>query len=64
MDYIDAEETGDLQKMREISIQFGSTAKSTPRSSAPCEYSSEIKCNCVCIIPIIVYLLGKGKNVF
>uniref|UniRef100_A0A674P167 Ess-2 splicing factor homolog n=1 Tax=Takifugu rubripes TaxID=31033 RepID=A0A674P167_TAKRU len=35
MDYIDAEETGDLQKMREISIQFGSTAKSTPRSSAP-----------------------------
>lgn len=37
MDYIDAEETGDLQRMREISIQYGSSSKSTPRSSAPCE---------------------------
>lgn len=35
MDYIDAEENGDLQRMREISIQFGSSSKSTPRSNAP-----------------------------
>lgn len=38
MDYIDAEENGDLERMREISIQYGSSLeKSTPRSSAPCE---------------------------
>ncbi|XP_062290730.1 splicing factor ESS-2 homolog [Scomber scombrus] len=36
MDYIDAEENGDLGRMREISIQYGSSlTKSTPRSSAP-----------------------------
>lgn len=37
-DYLDAEENGDLERMREISIQYGSSlAKSTPRSTAPCE---------------------------
>ncbi|XP_034751821.1 splicing factor ESS-2 homolog [Etheostoma cragini] len=35
-DYLDAEETGDLERMREISIRYGSSlTKSTPRSSAP-----------------------------
>ncbi|XP_056288388.1 splicing factor ESS-2 homolog [Pseudoliparis swirei] len=35
-DYLDAEETGDLGRMREISIRYGSSlTKSTPRSSAP-----------------------------
>lgn len=37
-DYLEAEENGDLGKMREISIKYGSSlAKSTPRSTAPCE---------------------------
>lgn len=35
-DYLEAEECGDLVKMREISIRYGSSmAKSTPRSTAP-----------------------------
>lgn len=35
-DYLDAEESGDLERMREISIRYGtSLTKSTPRSSAP-----------------------------
>ncbi|KAM3874448.1 splicing factor ESS-2 homolog [Diretmus argenteus] len=35
-DYLEAEETGDLEKMREISIRYGSSlTKSTPRSTAP-----------------------------
>ncbi|XP_067106585.1 splicing factor ESS-2 homolog [Osmerus mordax] len=35
-DYLEAEECGDLEKMREISIRYGSSmAKSTPRSTAP-----------------------------
>lgn len=35
-DYLEAEETGDLERMREISIRYGSSVtKSTPRSSAP-----------------------------
>ncbi|XP_068430243.1 splicing factor ESS-2 homolog [Clinocottus analis] len=35
-DYLDAEETGDLGRMREISIRYGSSlTKTTPRSSAP-----------------------------
>ncbi|XP_040914436.1 splicing factor ESS-2 homolog [Toxotes jaculatrix] len=35
-DYLEAEETGDLERMREISIRYGSSlTKSTPRSSAP-----------------------------
>ncbi|XP_035638636.1 splicing factor ESS-2 homolog [Oncorhynchus keta] len=35
-DYLEAEENGDLGKMREISIKYGSSlAKSTPRSTAP-----------------------------
>lgn len=35
-DYLDAEEVGDLERMREISIRYGSSlTKSTPRSSAP-----------------------------
>uniref|UniRef100_A0A8C7X3R7 Ess-2 splicing factor homolog n=1 Tax=Oryzias sinensis TaxID=183150 RepID=A0A8C7X3R7_9TELE len=35
-DYLEAEENGDLEKMREISIRFGSNlTKSTPQSSAP-----------------------------
>lgn len=39
-DYLEAEEHGDLERMRAISIQYGSTlAKSTPRTPAPCEYN-------------------------
>uniref|UniRef100_A0A3B3B791 Ess-2 splicing factor homolog n=1 Tax=Oryzias melastigma TaxID=30732 RepID=A0A3B3B791_ORYME len=35
-EYLEAEESGDLEKMREISIRFGSSlSKSTPQSSAP-----------------------------
>ncbi|CAL8387161.1 unnamed protein product [Boreogadus saida] len=35
-DYLDAEECGDLGRMREISIRYGSSLnKSTPRSTAP-----------------------------
>ncbi|XP_053735500.1 splicing factor ESS-2 homolog [Synchiropus splendidus] len=35
-DYLEAEENGDLERMREISIRYGSSlAKSTPQSSAP-----------------------------
>ncbi|XP_029024046.1 splicing factor ESS-2 homolog [Betta splendens] len=35
-DYLEAEESGDLERMREISIRYGSSlTKSTPRSSAP-----------------------------
>ncbi|XP_061782853.1 splicing factor ESS-2 homolog [Nerophis lumbriciformis] len=35
-DYLDAEESGDLERMREISIRYGnSLSKNTPRSSAP-----------------------------
>ncbi|KAI9534640.1 Splicing factor ESS-2 [Dissostichus eleginoides] len=35
-EYLEAEETGDLVRMREISIRYGSSlTKSTPRSSAP-----------------------------
>ncbi|XP_020485495.1 splicing factor ESS-2 homolog [Labrus bergylta] len=35
-DYLDAEENGDLGRMREISIRYGSSlTKSTPRSNAP-----------------------------
>lgn len=35
-DYLDAEENGDLERMREISIRYGSSlTKSTPRSTAP-----------------------------
>lgn len=35
-DYLDAEENGDLERMREISIRYGSSlAKSTPQTSAP-----------------------------
>ncbi|XP_071766473.1 splicing factor ESS-2 homolog isoform X1 [Centroberyx gerrardi] len=35
-DYLEAEENGDLERMREISIRCGSSlTKSTPRSSAP-----------------------------
>lgn len=35
-DYLEAEENGDLERMRAISIQYGSTlAKSTPRTPAP-----------------------------
>ncbi|XP_074473591.1 splicing factor ESS-2 homolog isoform X1 [Sebastes fasciatus] len=35
-DYLDAEDTGDLERMREISIRYGSSlTKSTPRSTAP-----------------------------
>ncbi|KAM4634400.1 splicing factor ESS-2 homolog [Polymixia lowei] len=35
-DYLDAEENGDLERMREISIRYGSSlTKSTPRASAP-----------------------------
>ncbi|AWP15242.1 putative protein DGCR14 [Scophthalmus maximus] len=35
-DYLEAEETGDLGRMREISIRYGSSVtKCTPRSSAP-----------------------------
>ncbi|KAK6322126.1 hypothetical protein J4Q44_G00069180 [Coregonus suidteri] len=35
-DYLEAEENGDLGKMREISIKYGSSlAKSTPHSTAP-----------------------------
>ncbi|XP_029921240.1 splicing factor ESS-2 homolog isoform X2 [Myripristis murdjan] len=35
-DYLEAEENGDLERMREISIRYGSSlTKSTPRSSAP-----------------------------
>ncbi|XP_077594236.1 splicing factor ESS-2 homolog [Stigmatopora nigra] len=33
-DYLDAEESGDLERMREISIRYGKF-KTTPRSSAP-----------------------------
>lgn len=37
-EYLEAEETGDLVRMREISIRYGSSlTKSTPRSSAPCK---------------------------
>lgn len=37
-DYLEAEDNGDLERMREISIRYGSSlTKSTPRSSAPCE---------------------------
>lgn len=39
-DYLEAEECGDLEKMREISIRYGSSmAKSTPRSTAPCTFT-------------------------
>lgn len=35
-EYLEAEENGDLQRMREISIKYGSSlAKSTPQSAAP-----------------------------
>ncbi|XP_054614050.1 splicing factor ESS-2 homolog [Dunckerocampus dactyliophorus] len=35
-DYLDAEEIGDLERMREISIRYGnSLSKNTPRSTAP-----------------------------
>lgn len=35
-DYLEAEENGDLEKMREIAIKYGSSlSKSTPRSTAP-----------------------------
>uniref|UniRef100_A0A3Q0SHE5 Ess-2 splicing factor homolog n=1 Tax=Amphilophus citrinellus TaxID=61819 RepID=A0A3Q0SHE5_AMPCI len=35
-EYLEAEENGDLERMREISIQYGSSlTKSTPQSSAP-----------------------------
>lgn len=35
-DYLDAEENGDLERMREISIRYGSSlAKSTPKASVP-----------------------------
>lgn len=35
-DYLEAEETGDVERMREISIRYGSSlAKSTPQSSVP-----------------------------
>ncbi|KAF7667543.1 hypothetical protein LDENG_00057790 [Lucifuga dentata] len=35
-DYLEAEENGDFERMREISIRYGSSVtKSTPRSSAP-----------------------------
>ncbi|XP_041826658.1 splicing factor ESS-2 homolog isoform X1 [Melanotaenia boesemani] len=34
-DYLEAEENGDLERMREISIRYGSSLKSTPHSSAP-----------------------------
>ncbi|MBN3304278.1 splicing factor ESS-2 homolog [Amia ocellicauda] len=35
-EYLEAEENGDLQKMRDIAIRFGSSmSKSTPRSTAP-----------------------------
>lgn len=41
-DYLDAEESGDLERMREISIRYGSSlAKSTPRSTAPCKQYNE-----------------------
>lgn len=37
-DYLEAEENGDLQRMREIAIKFGSAmAKYTPRTYVPCE---------------------------
>lgn len=41
-DYLEAEENGDLERMRAISIQYGSTlAKSTPRTPAPCQYNEK-----------------------
>lgn len=37
-DYLEAEENGDLQRMREIAIKYGSAmAKYTPRTYVPCE---------------------------
>ncbi|GLD74062.1 protein DGCR14 [Lates japonicus] len=42
-DYLEAEENGDLERMREISIRYGSSlTKSTPRSSAPCVSESPL----------------------
>ncbi|KAM9306153.1 splicing factor ESS-2 homolog isoform 2-T3 [Pholidichthys leucotaenia] len=36
MDYLEAEENGDLERMRDISIRYGSSlAKSTPQAAAP-----------------------------
>lgn len=41
-DYLEAEEHGDLERMRAISIQYGSTlAKSTPKTPAPCKYNNK-----------------------
>lgn len=38
-DYLEAEENGDLEKMREIAIKYGSASnRSTPRVNMPCKY--------------------------
>ena len=47
-DYLDAEECGDLGRMREISIRYGSSLnKSTPRSTAPCKNRYLLLCDMV-----------------
>uniref|UniRef100_A0A671KXY8 Ess-2 splicing factor homolog n=1 Tax=Sinocyclocheilus anshuiensis TaxID=1608454 RepID=A0A671KXY8_9TELE len=41
-DYLEAEEGGDLEQMREIAIKYGSAmAKYTPRTYVPCEATKE-----------------------
>lgn len=38
-DYLEAEEHGDLEKMREIAIKYGSVSnRSTPRVNMPCKF--------------------------
>lgn len=40
-EYLEAEENGDLERMRVIAIRYGSSlAKSTPQSSAPCQQNN------------------------
>lgn len=42
-DYLEAEENGDLEKMREIAIKYGSASnRSTPRVNMPCKYQGGI----------------------
>lgn len=42
-EYLEAEENGDLERMRAIAIRYGSSlAKSTPQSSAPCQWKQHL----------------------